>query len=200
MLAKLLPTAWFQGPSPCLLPLSSPLFAPFPGPPALSSTPVSSSPLPCMFPKHPPLTCTLPRGNWAAGAETSSRAAQHPLQTLYPPPSARVGVQGVELRPITAKPQSHIWKKFPSQPDFPLSYFCLFGNSGCLASGGVRKWRDSSGPSPSCPHPRESPFQPPQYLRPDHIPPPCSCRSRLLVTIFWVVLIPSVTRLGGQRA
>ena len=31
---------------------------------------------------------------------------------------------------------THIWKKFSSQPNFPLSYFCLFGNSGCLARGG----------------------------------------------------------------
>lgn len=119
-------------------------------------------------------------------AETSSRAAQLPAPDPLPTSlsegwGAGAGAQAQSCQTTN----THIWKKFPSQPDFPLSYFCLFGNSGRQANGGSEEVKGGEWAQASLPPPQGAPLQPPQYPLPDHIPPPCSCRSRLLVTIFW---------------
>lgn len=110
---------------------------------------------------------------------------------------------GPELRPRAAKPQTHL-EKIPSQPNFPLSFFCLFGNSDRLAEGGSEAVKGGRGPSPRpTPLPRvrgRRGGQPPQDPRPDHVPPPASCRSSLPHPgdrVLGAVLTPLVTGLLG---
>lgn len=167
MQAKPLP-----GPRPCPLLLGSrfshsPRSSPFAHPPSPllpPPLPIPQTPSPASSLSSEPPACSCGITGLLE-AETPSPAAQHPA----PDPGATsfswswgvgAGVQAQSCQTTN----THIWKKFPSQPDFPLSYFCLFGNSGWLASGGSAEVKGGEWARASLPNPREPPSSLPNSL------------------------------------